>query len=398
MGHLLCRIRHQENSHDFKEAVNCFQLGAILLRTACFHWAAPAGSSVLRESPIPGPQFIAIDNSPIHKTAVDIRNFTTLQENSTAINKTNNKRIPVPDPGVPALPETDTFLRLPLFGPLTDLLVKCWPYFPSPFQTQKLAGHHFNFSNNNSNQATAQRSVTSCNTLCVYGSRAGFARRVYPRPSAGSGEDHTRSVRSKGKQLNLFCEQRAWEHQSPVRGPSYRHTDSLPTDPTWRPDLRGVEGTLERRDIVIRFFLSGLHPLAPTGRSELASKIGRRKARGERRNGSRESLLVLLDQSWVRCQVIRADFRAGTSAYPLTLSPLSAGPEKLAALVRRTAEDFGYCFQIARAREGEARLRRWYSRRMESEMRCQMRYYGAPALDISMEPSGRSGVAPPPGL
>ncbi|KAL7726242.1 hypothetical protein ACLKA6_001646 [Drosophila palustris] len=74
----------------------------------------------------------------------------------------------------------------------------------------------------------------------------------------------------------------------------------------------------------------------------------------------------------------------------------AAGPEKLAALVRRTAEDFGYCFQIARAREGEARSRRWYSRRMEREVRCQMRYYGAPALEISMEPSGRSGVAPPP--
>ncbi|KAL7724308.1 hypothetical protein ACLKA6_006056 [Drosophila palustris] len=158
--------------------------------------------------------------------------------------------------------------------------------------------------------------------------RAGFARRVHPRPSAGSGEDHTRSVRSKGKQRHLVYEQRpspeyqAWEHQSPVRGPSYRHTDSLPTDPTWRPDLRGVEGILGRRDIVIRFLLSGLHPLAPPGRSELASKIWRRKARGERRNGSRESLLVLLDQSWVRSQVIRADFRAGTSAYPLTLSPL----------------------------------------------------------------------------
>ncbi|KAL7725739.1 hypothetical protein ACLKA6_000630 [Drosophila palustris] len=77
--------------------------------------------------------------------------------------------------------------------------------------------------------------------------RAGFARRVYQRPSAGSGEDHTRSVHSKGKQRHLFYEQRAWEHQSPVRGPSYRHTDSLPTDPTWRPDLRGVEGILGRR-------------------------------------------------------------------------------------------------------------------------------------------------------
>ncbi|KAM8702148.1 hypothetical protein ACLKA7_005592 [Drosophila subpalustris] len=302
--------------------------------------------------------------------------------------------------------------------------------------------------------------------------RAGFARRVHPRPSAGSGEDHTRSVRSKGKQRHLVYEQRiitadlmraqredtnstrlaepgasgaaqeleydlivpilkpspvhqAWEHQSPVRGPSYRHTDSLPTDPTWRPDLRGVEDILGRRDIVIRFLLSGLHPLAPPGWSELASKIWRRKARGERRNGSRESLLVLLDQSWVRSQVIRADFRAGTSAYPLTrsqrcpvvpddlqifckqtlaglrrrprLEKLPAGPENLAALVRRTAEDFGYCFQIARAWEREARSRRWYSRSMNRELRYQeMRYHGPPALPISMEPSGRTGVEPPP--
>ncbi|KAL7735113.1 hypothetical protein ACLKA6_001978 [Drosophila palustris] len=51
-----------------------------------------------------------------HKTSgvtVDIRNFTTLQENSTAINKTNNKRIPVPDPGVPALPEMTTYSSSP---------------------------------------------------------------------------------------------------------------------------------------------------------------------------------------------------------------------------------------------------------------------------------------------
>ncbi|KAM8701767.1 hypothetical protein ACLKA7_004929 [Drosophila subpalustris] len=33
---------------------------------------------------------------------------------------------------------------------------------------------------------------------------------------------------------------------------------------------------------------------------------------------------------------------------------------------------------------------------MEREMRCQMRYYGAPTLDSSMEPSGRSGGASPP--
>ncbi|KAL7726423.1 hypothetical protein ACLKA6_004563 [Drosophila palustris] len=70
----------------------------------------------------------------------------------------------------------------------------------------------------------------------------------------------------------------------------------------------------------------------------------------------------------------------------------AAGPEKLAALVRRTAEDFGYCFQIARAWEGEARSRRWYSRSMNRELR----YHGAPALPISMEPSSRTGVEPPP--
>ncbi|KAL7723725.1 hypothetical protein ACLKA6_000135, partial [Drosophila palustris] len=128
-----------------------------------------------------------------------------------------------------------------------------------------------------------------------------------------------------------------WEHQSPVRGPSYRHTDSLPTDPTWRPDLRGVEGILGRKDIVIRFLLSGLHPLAPPGRSELASQLWGRKARGERRNGSRESLLVLLDQSWARSQVIRADFRAGTSAYPLTLPPLCpVVPDDLQIICKQT--------------------------------------------------------------
>ncbi|KAL7723074.1 hypothetical protein ACLKA6_001666, partial [Drosophila palustris] len=37
-------------------------------------------------------------------------------KNSTAINKTNNKRIPVPDPGVPALPETDTSTPSPSTG------------------------------------------------------------------------------------------------------------------------------------------------------------------------------------------------------------------------------------------------------------------------------------------
>ncbi|KAL7723317.1 hypothetical protein ACLKA6_012881 [Drosophila palustris] len=88
--------------------------------------------------------FIAIDNSPVHKTAVDIRNFTTLQENSTAINKTNNKRIPVPDPGVPALPETDTFLRLPQVGPRMDLLFKCWPTcFSLPFSNTKVSRASF---------------------------------------------------------------------------------------------------------------------------------------------------------------------------------------------------------------------------------------------------------------
>ncbi|KAL7724850.1 hypothetical protein ACLKA6_012835 [Drosophila palustris] len=34
---------------------------------------------------------------------------------------------------------------------------------------------------------------------------------------------------------------------------------------------------------------------------------------------------------------------------------------------------------------------------MHREMRyCEMRYYGAPALDMSMVPSSRSGVEPPP--
>ncbi|KAM8702263.1 hypothetical protein ACLKA7_007606 [Drosophila subpalustris] len=61
------------------------------------------------------------------------------------INTKNSKRIPVPDPGVPALPETDTFLRLPQVGPRMDLLFKCWPACsPSPY-INKLTGH-FKFS------------------------------------------------------------------------------------------------------------------------------------------------------------------------------------------------------------------------------------------------------------
>ncbi|KAL7725580.1 hypothetical protein ACLKA6_003200 [Drosophila palustris] len=190
-------------------------------------------------------------------------------------------------------------------------------------------------SNDNSNQATAQRSATSCNTFecvstavvpvspveCIHGHQPAAAKttREVCVPRGSSGTLSTSSGPSPVYQ--------AWEHQSPVRGPSYRHTDSLPTDPTWRPDLRGVEGILGRRDIVIRFLLSGLHPLAPPGRSELAPKIWRRKARGERRNGSRESLLVLLDQSWVRSQVIRADFSGGNFSLSAdALAALSSRP------------------------------------------------------------------------
>ncbi|KAL7724954.1 hypothetical protein ACLKA6_002318 [Drosophila palustris] len=190
-------------------------------------------------------------------------------------------------------------------------------------------------SNDNSNQATAQRSATSCNTFecasaavvpvspveCIHGHRPAAAKttREVCVPRGSSGTLSTSSGPSPVYQ--------AWEHQSPVRGPSYRHTDSLPTDPTWRPDLRGVEGILGRRDIVIRFLLSGLHPLAPPGRSELAPKIWRRKARGERRNGSRESLLVLLDQSWVRSQVTRADFSGGNFSLSAdALAALSSRP------------------------------------------------------------------------
>ncbi|KAM8702051.1 hypothetical protein ACLKA7_001966 [Drosophila subpalustris] len=248
-----------------------------------------------------------------------------------------------------------------------------------------------------------ERATGSRSLIC----RAGFARRVYPRPSAGSGEDHTRSVRSKGKQRHLFCEQRpspvhqAWEHQSPVRGPIYRHTDSLPTDPTWRPDLRGVEGILGRRDIVIRFLLSGLHPLAPPGRSELESKIWRRKARGERRNGSQESLLVLLDQFWVRSRVIRADFRAGASAYPLTLSPLCpVVPDDLQIFCKQTLAGLRRRPQLEKLHRESSGERSEVATLVQPQDGTRDALpdalLRAPALDISMEPSRRSGVAPPP--
>ncbi|KAL7723149.1 hypothetical protein ACLKA6_003247 [Drosophila palustris] len=103
--------------------------------------AAPAGSSVLRESPIPGPQFIAIDNSTDTHNSCNETDFTTLQENSTAINKTNNKRIPVPDPGVPALPETDTSTPSPSIGhQWTICLCAGLHNSPSPY-INKLTGH-----------------------------------------------------------------------------------------------------------------------------------------------------------------------------------------------------------------------------------------------------------------
>ncbi|KAM8703979.1 hypothetical protein ACLKA7_008582 [Drosophila subpalustris] len=44
----------------------------------------------------------------IHKTAANILNFTTLSRQTTISTAETTKRIPVPDPGVPALPETDT--------------------------------------------------------------------------------------------------------------------------------------------------------------------------------------------------------------------------------------------------------------------------------------------------
>ncbi|KAL7743823.1 hypothetical protein ACLKA6_000230 [Drosophila palustris] len=61
------------------------------------------------------------------------------------INKTNNKRIPVPDPGVPALPETDTSTPSPSVGPSMDRLVKCWPYFSLPFSNTKVSRASFQF-------------------------------------------------------------------------------------------------------------------------------------------------------------------------------------------------------------------------------------------------------------
>ncbi|KAL7725844.1 hypothetical protein ACLKA6_015925 [Drosophila palustris] len=54
-------------------------------------------------------------------------------------------RIPVPDPGVPALPEMDTSTPSPSSWSSNGPSLQVLAIFisPSPFQTQKLAGHHF---------------------------------------------------------------------------------------------------------------------------------------------------------------------------------------------------------------------------------------------------------------
>ncbi|KAM8719539.1 hypothetical protein ACLKA7_005730 [Drosophila subpalustris] len=58
-----------------------------LLRTACFHWAAPAGSSVL---------------------SCNETDFTTLQEKLYSHQQNKQQKDPGSGPGVPTLPEMTT--------------------------------------------------------------------------------------------------------------------------------------------------------------------------------------------------------------------------------------------------------------------------------------------------
>ncbi|KAM8713820.1 hypothetical protein ACLKA7_014048 [Drosophila subpalustris] len=103
--------------------------------------AAPAGSSVLRESPIPGPQFIAIDNSTDTQNScrhTELYN-TTGKLNSYQQNK--QQKDPGSGPGVPALPEMTTSPSSPSIGhQWTICLCAGLHNSPSPY-INKLTGH-----------------------------------------------------------------------------------------------------------------------------------------------------------------------------------------------------------------------------------------------------------------
>ncbi|KAL7725146.1 hypothetical protein ACLKA6_018671 [Drosophila palustris] len=86
-----------------------------------------------------------IHNNPARRTKC----CSGAAKQQDAINKTNNKRIPVPDPGVPALPETDTSTPSPSIGhQWTICLCAGLHNSPSPY-INKLTGHVSIQSSNN---------------------------------------------------------------------------------------------------------------------------------------------------------------------------------------------------------------------------------------------------------
>ncbi|KAM8714596.1 hypothetical protein ACLKA7_000038 [Drosophila subpalustris] len=106
-----------------------------------------------RISFLPAGSYLQIDFLDYEMVAILDTDKTGQQR--TAINKTNNKRIPVPDPSVPALPETDTLTPSPSRTPeqMTDEIQKInklmLPDYPSieglihPWKCRELAGNRY---------------------------------------------------------------------------------------------------------------------------------------------------------------------------------------------------------------------------------------------------------------
>ncbi|XP_034481239.1 uncharacterized protein LOC117786927 [Drosophila innubila] len=101
-----------------------------VLRTAC-HSVGRAGWLIGSQGRVPS--LARSPNNRLHHRYTNScgeRNYTTLQQKTTEIHNINNKtcnqqqngKIPVPDPGVPALPEMTPLRHLPHVGHRMDLL------------------------------------------------------------------------------------------------------------------------------------------------------------------------------------------------------------------------------------------------------------------------------------
>ncbi|KAL7745044.1 hypothetical protein ACLKA6_008111 [Drosophila palustris] len=131
----------------------------------------------------------------IHTTAVTKRTLQHYNKTSTTINKTNNKRIPVPDPDVPALPEMTTSTSFPYVGPTiwTDFFKFLYPSYSLPPYINKLTGHFkFRYRTqriskrliNRHNELGTECSGFCCGTTLAKGPRNDTTK-IFPRGTVG---------------------------------------------------------------------------------------------------------------------------------------------------------------------------------------------------------------------